>query len=226
MLTAKWGSFRRDLNVFITKLSLIFHRLTTIISLIQDSILQIWINFNPRMDEQSHPSQNVGWNCLSIPRLQWCNHWILGMGKYSRATFYWTCDYLSKLGPLVSCNSPSNRYDGVIIQNIYITSHWFLVRRTKIRSWETLFVFYFRMEFIPWRRLVERSLLVTMCQRFRTVRGQEEQYGQEGNKANVFQIVNHLRIWGMWYVHDYQLIICFWTCLQSGVAMLLQISIC
>ena len=37
----------------------------------------------------------MGWNYLPIPKLQWCNHWSLGMDKYFYPTLCWACDYLS-----------------------------------------------------------------------------------------------------------------------------------
>ena len=40
----------------------------------------------------------MGWNYVSIPKLQRCNRWRLGMDKYFHLTFYQTCDYLSMLG--------------------------------------------------------------------------------------------------------------------------------
>ena len=42
----------------------------------------------------------MGWNYLSIssiPKLQQCSHWSLGMDKRFVLTFYWTCEYLSML---------------------------------------------------------------------------------------------------------------------------------
>ena len=40
----------------------------------------------------------MGWNYLSIPKLQRSNHWSLGMGKQFHPTLYCACDYLSMLG--------------------------------------------------------------------------------------------------------------------------------
>ena len=40
----------------------------------------------------------MGSNNLSIPQLQRCNLWSLGMDKYFHPTFNWTCDYLFMLG--------------------------------------------------------------------------------------------------------------------------------
>ena len=40
----------------------------------------------------------MGWNYLSIPKLQRCNRWSLGMDKWFHPTLYWACDYLSMLG--------------------------------------------------------------------------------------------------------------------------------
>ena len=39
----------------------------------------------------------VGWNNLSIPKLQRCSRWIQRMDKYFHPTFYWAYDYLSML---------------------------------------------------------------------------------------------------------------------------------
>ena len=40
----------------------------------------------------------MGWNYLSIPKLQRCNRWILGMDKQFHLTLYQACNYLSMLG--------------------------------------------------------------------------------------------------------------------------------
>ena len=40
----------------------------------------------------------MGWNYLSIPRLQRCIRWSLGIDKYFHPTLYWACDYLSMVG--------------------------------------------------------------------------------------------------------------------------------
>ena len=40
----------------------------------------------------------MGWNYLSIPKLQRCNRWSLGMDKQFYPTLLWACDYLSMLG--------------------------------------------------------------------------------------------------------------------------------
>ena len=50
------------------------------------------------MDKRLHPLWNVGWNYLSIPKLQRMNRWSLGMDKELHITLNWTCDYLSMLG--------------------------------------------------------------------------------------------------------------------------------
>ena len=46
----------------------------------------------------SHVQLNVGWKCLSIPKLQRSNCWSLGMNKYRHNTFYNRWNYLSILG--------------------------------------------------------------------------------------------------------------------------------
>ena len=40
-----------------------------------------FIHFNLNMDKELHPSLSVGWNYLSIPKLQRCNRWSLRMDK-------------------------------------------------------------------------------------------------------------------------------------------------
>ena len=50
-------------------------------SLYQDPLLLTWFNFNPSKDKYLHPLYTVGWNYLSIPKLQWLHRWILGMDK-------------------------------------------------------------------------------------------------------------------------------------------------
>ena len=66
--------------------------------LCQGPLLQTWINFNPSMDKESHAQWYVRWNYLSIPKLQRCNRWSLGMDKWFNLTLYNGCNYLSMLG--------------------------------------------------------------------------------------------------------------------------------
>ena len=40
----------------------------------------------------------MGWNYLSIPKLQRCNRWSLGMDMQFHLTLYQACNYLSMLG--------------------------------------------------------------------------------------------------------------------------------
>ena len=40
----------------------------------------------------------MGWNYLSIPKLQQLHRWSLGMNASHHPTLYWTCHYLSMLG--------------------------------------------------------------------------------------------------------------------------------
>ena len=54
----------------------------------------------------------MGWNYLSISKLQRCNRWSLEMDKLFHHTFYWTCDYLSMLG--LKLNHVSKRGPGGI----------------------------------------------------------------------------------------------------------------
>ena len=50
------------------------------------------------MDMWSHVQQNAGWNYLSIPKLQRCIRWSLGMGTLSYPTLSNGFNYLSMLG--------------------------------------------------------------------------------------------------------------------------------
>ena len=48
-------------------------------------LLLTWINFNPSMDKKSYAQESMGWNYLSIPKLQLCNfisHIIMGVITY------------------------------------------------------------------------------------------------------------------------------------------------
>ena len=44
-----------------------------------EPLLLIRINCNPNMDKQLRPLYSVGWNYLTILKLQQCNRWRLGM---------------------------------------------------------------------------------------------------------------------------------------------------
>ena len=43
------------------------------------ALLRTWLNFNPSMDKSSYVQESVGWNHLSISKLQMCSCWSLGM---------------------------------------------------------------------------------------------------------------------------------------------------
>ena len=62
------------------------------------SLLLTWININPSMDKYSHAQKSVGWNYLSIPKLQRLHRWSLGMDKWFHRTLYNGCNNLSMLG--------------------------------------------------------------------------------------------------------------------------------
>ena len=87
---------------------------------IQGPPLLTWFNSDSSMDTLLHAQWCVGWNYLPIPKLQWCNHWSLGMDKSFHPTLYWACDYLSMPGlklNYVSKRSPRYHY----------TSKWFII---------------------------------------------------------------------------------------------------
>ena len=48
---------------------------------VMGSLISTWINLIHSMDKSSHAQSSVGWNYLSIPKLQRFNRWSLGMYK-------------------------------------------------------------------------------------------------------------------------------------------------
>ena len=64
----------------------------------QRPLLLAWINFNSSTDKWLHPLWSVGWNYLSIPKLQLFHCWSFGMDRSLHPTLYRTCNYLSILG--------------------------------------------------------------------------------------------------------------------------------
>ena len=61
-------------------------------------LLLTWINFNPSMAKYLHPILSVGWNYISIHKLQRRSRWSLWMDKKFHHTFYWACNYFSMPG--------------------------------------------------------------------------------------------------------------------------------
>ena len=47
------------------------------------------------MDQWLHILRSLVWNYLSIPKLQRCSRWSLGMYKLFHPSLNWACDYLS-----------------------------------------------------------------------------------------------------------------------------------
>ena len=45
----------------------------------QGPLLLTWFNLNLYMNKKSFAQYSVGWNYLSIPKLEQLHHWILGM---------------------------------------------------------------------------------------------------------------------------------------------------
>ena len=61
--------------------------------------LLTWFNLSPSMDKYSHARYSVGWNYLSIPKLQRCKFGgSLEMDKWFHPTLYNVCNYVSMLG--------------------------------------------------------------------------------------------------------------------------------
>ena len=64
------------------------------------------------------------WNNLSIPKLQRCNRWSLGMDKLFHTTVYNGCNYLSMLGLKLNHVSKSGQRDETVGHDKY----WFSVK--------------------------------------------------------------------------------------------------
>ena len=50
------------------------------------------------MDKSSHAQLSMGWNYLSIPKVQQCNRWIQGMDNWWHSTLYDGFHHLTMLG--------------------------------------------------------------------------------------------------------------------------------
>ena len=70
---------------------------TTSLAAIRQTTIFDRVYFIPSMDKLSHAQQGVGWNNLSIPKLQPLHRWSLGMNKEFHPTLYNGCNYLSML---------------------------------------------------------------------------------------------------------------------------------
>ena len=73
----------------------------------------------------------MGWNYLSIPRLQQPCCSILGMDKHFHHTLYWACDYSSMLGwKLFHVNKRGPWWEGEVEKFLYIALRY-------LRLWHT-----------------------------------------------------------------------------------------
>ena len=79
----------------------------------QDTLLLTLIDFSASMDKWLYPLQRVGWNYLSIPKLQRCNRWSLGLDNWLHATLYWTCDYVFMMGLNLNSVSKKGPHEGL-----------------------------------------------------------------------------------------------------------------
>ena len=53
----------------------------------------------------------MGWNYLSIPKLQRCNRWSLGMDEQFHLRLNWACNYLSMMGlKLIHVSKSGHRF--------------------------------------------------------------------------------------------------------------------
>ena len=67
---------------------------------------------------------NLEMKYLSIPKLQWCSGWSLGMDEKSQRALYWTRDNLFMLGLMFIHVSKKGT-----LNNIFVTSHHMNQRR-------------------------------------------------------------------------------------------------
>ena len=70
----------------------------------------------------------MGWNYLSIPKLQRCNRWSLGMDKLFHPALYNWCDYISMLGLKlnpVNKRGPRGQFrpSGIVIACVCLCGH-------------------------------------------------------------------------------------------------------
>ena len=57
-----------------------------------------WINFDPSIDKENQAHESVGWNYLSIRKLERCNYRSFGIENEFHLTQYHGDNYLSMLG--------------------------------------------------------------------------------------------------------------------------------
>ena len=70
-----------DLDYFISWMYPFKYKASVVFLTIVEPLLLTWINFNPNMDKDLHPSQSEWWNYLSIPKRQRRSRSRLGMDK-------------------------------------------------------------------------------------------------------------------------------------------------
>ena len=85
----------------------------------------------------------MGWNYLSVPKLQWWHRWSLGMDKLFHLTFYNGCYYLSMLGLKLIHVS---RVGGC--ERVFTPVRWRQVRLSCIKWRSTFFSIFFRASIV------------------------------------------------------------------------------
>ena len=79
----------------------------------------------------------MGWNCLSIPKLQGCNRWSLGMDKCVHPSLYWAYDYLSTLElKLIHASKRDPNYFFINKENTKALYHWLFVKGIHRIMWK------------------------------------------------------------------------------------------
>ena len=108
------------------------------------TLLLTWINFNPSMDKYSHAQLSVGWNCLSIPKLQWLHHWSLGMDTSFYPTLYNGWNYSSMLGlKLHHVSKRAPRSPATMVVIVCTAGHESkLFKNPEIYDHSTIFIFF------------------------------------------------------------------------------------
>ena len=89
-------------------------------------LLLTWFNFNPSMDMHSHTQWSVEWNYLSIPKLQMCNRWNLGMDNQFHPTLCNGCNYFSMS---VKCALEYNETRLVVHTQTCVSDEWTSLNR-------------------------------------------------------------------------------------------------
>ena len=118
------------------------------------------------------------WKYVSIPKLQLCNRWNLGMGKEFRRTLYWACNnlfmlgfkvkHVSKYGPWsLWWDKQSDKWLIVILVTMEWIRLWYIFQNRDLKPWWILFpawFLYFDLAHISYGNIVTSQEHATFFQ--------------------------------------------------------------